>query len=373
MEWSSTGGGSVRIAFVVNNYPPRVGGVENHVAALAAQLVGLGHEVTVHTLSEAPGQSIEDGVRVRRWKEAFQIGGLLGFPTPSSARGIAKELWRQRPDLISVHTRFFPLSWLGVAVGRHGRIPVLHTEHGSDYVATPSAVIAGGSRVVDWTLGRWTLRAADRVIGVSDEVVAFVKRLAGVDASVFFNAIDPPAAAPMPPRRHVVFVGRIVPGKGWEDFLAALSEQDEDVTAEVLGVGSDLDALRARAAELGWGDRLVVRGRVALPEVYRALQGAVLVNPTRLSEGFQTTLLEALAVGARVVTYPVPGAGKLAADGAPVTVVPRNTAALAAELREELDTPGTPWPVDKVVGWSWPRRATEFVDLAESVVSEHAG
>ena len=55
---------SRHIAFVVNNYPPRVGGVEKHVGALAARLVGLGHRVTVFTLSDEPGVSVEDGVRV---------------------------------------------------------------------------------------------------------------------------------------------------------------------------------------------------------------------------------------------------------------------------------------------------------------------
>lgn len=358
----------MRIAFVVNNYPPRVGGLENHVAALARHLVEQGHETFVHTLSDEPGSAVESGVRVRRWPEAFQIGGLLGFPTLAAARGIATALQEERPDLISVHTRFFPLSWLGVALGRRLRIPTLHTEHGSDYVATPSPLIAWGSRFVDWTLGRWTLRSANRVLGVSEEVVAFVRRLAGVEADVFYNAIDPPTGIAASPRRHAVFVGRIVPGKGWEDFLEALGDQRAEVTGEVLGAGSDLEDLRRRGAALGRGSGLMVRGRVPLSEVYQALEGAVLVNPTRLSEGFQTTLLEALAMGARVVTYPVPGVAKLAAQGAPVVVVPRDVAALSAALRAELDAPSSPWSADPIAEWTWPRRAAEYVEVAQTVL-----
>lgn len=362
----------MRIVFVVNNYPPRVGGVEIHVAALAGRLAALGHDVSVHTLSESPaGERLEDGVRVTRWAELFTIGGLLGFPTPAAARGLAAAIRADRPDVVSVHTRFFPLTWLGTFLGRRLGVPVIHTEHGSDHVASPSPVIAWGSRVVDWTLGRWALRSAAAVVGVSEEVVAFVRRLAGVDAEVFHNAIEPPDSVAVAPRRHAVFVGRMVPGKGWEDFLTALRDQPDDVTAELLGDGPDLPELRARAAAMGWGDRLVVRGRVPLTEVYAALAGSVLVNPTRLSEGFQTTLLEALASGGRVVTYPVPGAERLAAEGAPVRIVPRDAAELGRALTESLDA-DVRWAPEAVESWTWPRRAEEYVALAERTVASGA-
>lgn len=361
----------MRIAFVVNNYPPRVGGVENHVAALARQLVAQGHDVVVHTLSQAPGPvSIEHGVRVRRWHEWFQVGGLLGFPTPGAACGIARALRAERPDLISVHTRFFPLTWLGAALGRVRGVPVLHTEHGSDHVASPSPMIRWGSRVVDLTLGRWSLRAAARVVGVSDEVVAFVKRLSGVDADVFHNAIEPPVDTDPAAgtRRHLVFVGRIVPGKGWEDFLDVVAALPADVTAEVVGDGPDFEELTDRVRSLGLDARVTVRGRVPLVQVFEALRGAVLVNPTRLSEGFQTTLIEALAVGARVVTYPVPGAGRLTVEDAPIVTTAREVPALVAAVAASLDHPAAPWPAAAVEGWTWPARAGEYAALAASVV-----
>ena len=360
----------MRIVFVVNNYPPRVGGVENHVAALARQLAAQGHVVIVHTLSDVPSGPVDEGgVRVTRWRELFQIGGLLGFPTPEALRGMARAIVRDGPDILSVHTRFFPLTWLGAALGRRHRIPVLHTEHGSGHVATSSPVIRWGSRVVDWTLGRWSLRSATRVVGVSEEVVAFVRRLSGVDATVFHNAIEPPAVACQTPiRRHAVFVGRIVPGKGWEDFLAALAAQDSDVTADVLGTGSDLAKVQRQAERLGWGDRLVVRGRVPLAQVYASLAGSVLVNPTRLSEGFQTTLLEALAVGARVVTYPAPGAGILVAQGAPIRVVTADVVALGDALAQAMDDSPSPWPAERIRAWTWPQRAEEYVTLARETM-----
>jgi len=360
--------GSVRITFVVNNYPPRVGGVENHVASLARHLTQQGHEVVVHTLTDgSTGRSDETGVTVIRWGELLTIGGLLGFPTPAAAWGIWRGV-RESRSTVSVHTRFFPLTWLGAAAARSAHLPLILTEHGSDHVASPSHVIRWGSRIVDLTLGCWSLRAADAVVGVSDDVVSFVRRLSGVGASVFYNAIEAPnIPVEGSPRRHLVFVGRIVPGKGWEDFLEVVLAQEPSVTAEILGDGPDMERLQRRVTELGLGNRVGLRGRVPLDGVFKSLAGAVLVNPTQLSEGFQTTLLEAVAVGGRVVTYPVPGAELLRAGGAPVRVARRTTSDLAGEVRRELDNPGPPWPAEQLAAWTWPVRAREYATLAASV------
>lgn len=360
--------GAVRITFVVNNYPPRVGGVENHVASLARHLTEQGHEVVVQTLTRgATGCSDESGIRVYRWGELFTIGGLLGFPTPAAAWGIWRDV-RESRSTVSVHTRFFPLTWLGAAAARSAHLPLILTEHGSDHVASPSHVIRWGSRIVDITLGRWSLRAADAVVGVSDDVVSFVRRLSGVGAQVFYNAIEAPnIPVEGSPRRHLVFVGRIVPGKGWEDFLEVVLAQEPSVTAEILGDGSDMERLQRRVMEIGLGSRVGLRGRVPLDDVFRSLAGAVLVNPTQLSEGFQTTLLEAVAVGGRVVTYPVPGAELLRSEGAPVRVARRAKSDLAEEVRRELDDPGRPWTAGQLAAWTWPVRAREYAGLAASV------
>lgn len=363
----------MRIVFVVNSYPPSVGGVQAHVSGLARHLARQGHRVTVHTLSsDQLGESIESGVVVHRWPRFSEIGGVLGLPTPKAVLGI----WRavtEEADFVSVHTRFFPITWLGLAAARRAHVPVIHTEHGSDFVASPHWLIRIGSRIVDKTLGKWSLRSADAVLGVSEDVVAFVDRLAGVEAVTFYNAIDPPTAKiPAETRNHLVFVGRIVQGKGWEDFLTVVSVCGDEVTAEVLGDGPDLGELRERAESLGLGGRIEIRGRVSPAAVHEALAGAVLVNPSRLSEGFQTTLLEAVAVGGRVVTYPVPGAQVLAAEGAPVTVVARDVDALTAGTRAALTEPGPGWGPSEVSRWTWPVRGHQFSELLEKIASSRA-
>ncbi|PRI10209.1 glycosyltransferase family 4 protein [Leucobacter massiliensis] len=359
----------MRIAFVVNNYPPRTGGVELHVRSLAAELALRGHRVLVVTLGETPGWSRDDRVEVLTLPEHFRIANILGFPGPGTRRRLTRLLRERGVEAVSVHTRFFPMSFVGWRAARRAGIPVIHTEHGSDHVASDSRIIGLASRAVDVTLGRAVLRGADRVLGVSREVTEFVRRLAGVEATVFPNAIEVRAAEDPDEQitdrpGHLVFVGRLVPGKGWEAFLevvAACRAAGRDTTGEVLGDGADMPRLRERLAALGLGGAVAVRGRVPQSEVRRALRGATLINPTTLSEGFQTTLLEAIAESGRVVTYPVPGAETLRAEGANVVITSgRDPAELAAATLRLLGAPGDPAPRGFIDAWSWAARAVQF-------------
>lgn len=363
------------VAFVVNNYPPHLGGVERHVSQLATELVKLGARATVITLGEEDSDTVEEGVRVVRLPRGWGVGDVLSFPSPRTVRRVERLLREARPTAISTHTRFFPMSWVGLRAGAALGIPVVHTEHGSAFVRGVSAPIAIASRLVDLTLGRWMLRRSDMVLAVSDGVAAFVRRLAGVDARVFHNAVDLTVwrDTARAPRAAIAFVGRLVPGKGWPEFLEVaerLGEHGVAATAEIFGDGPGRADLAAALASRGLGDRVQARGQVAAAELARALSGAVLVNPSTLAEGFQTSLIESVCAGGRVVTYEVGGARLLADDGAPVTVAARSVDALTAAVERELARPSAPYPEARRRRWGWPSRAAEYLRIAEEAVGE---
>lgn len=361
--------------FVVNNYPPRVGGVELHVAALTRELVVLGHHATVLTLSETPSDVVEDGVRVIRIRQGRSIGGVFAFPHGGDYRRAVAGLSGSGVTAVSTQTRFFPMTWRGVAAGRALGVPVIHTEHGSDFVSGVAPHVALASRAVDVTFGRRALRRADVVLGVSERVVAFVRRLAGVDARTFYNAIEsvPVDPADPPSRPVLVFVGRLVEGKGADRALEAfqrLAGTRDDARLVVLGDGPLRPALEVSASTLGIADRVDFRGRVAPATVMQELAGAVLVNPSTLSEGFQTTLIEAAASGGQIVTYPLAGVTALAEGGAPVHVVEsRDPEALAAAMAEALDAPKPRWTMEEARRWTWERRAQEYLGVVAEVTS----
>jgi len=367
------------VLFVVNSYPPRQGGLENHVASLASQLVEDGHQASVVTLADRPGSAVrERGVTVTRLRGRFSIASVISFPAPGTARRIARSMRNADVTAVSTHTRFFPMSLVGLSVARRLGVPMIHTEHGSAHVRGVTWAIGAASRVVDLTMGRAILRSADVVLAVSEQVAEFVRRLAGVDSVLFYNAIDAP---PPRPRRtaasdRFVFVGRIVPGKGWDDLLAATSmlierKTGRPFTVEILGGGPQLAELTSRVTRLGLSDVVTVRGQVGSDEVHASLRNAVFVNPTRLAEGFQTTLLEALAAGSQVVSYPAPGVERLRADGAPVRVAESRTVdELATLMIESVMNPLPPFPSPDLAHWTWPERARQYAQILSGLVRE---
>ena len=374
------------IAFIVTNYPPRVGGVEKHVGALATRLVALGHRVTVFTLSVEPGVSVEDGIRVHRLPRRFPVAEVIAFPPLGTSRRLRRALRESGATVVSTHTRFFPMTWIGTRTARRVGIPSIHTEHGSDHVRAASPLVESASRAVDRTLGRRALRRATQVLAVSKDAAAFVRRLSGVESRLFYNAIDLdewsvetgdlPAEATAPTR--VVFVGRLVPGKGWDTFLAACAEiQDtmraRGVEAHVLGGGPDLEQCRQRVADLGIGDLTHVEGAVDSARVKEMLTGAVLVNASVLAEGFGITLLEAMAVGAQIVSYPIPAAPALLEAGAPVRIVdPPSVEELARQVADALDHPQPRVSDDVLAAWSWETRAREYAAEMDDVVGRES-
>ncbi|KFF58445.1 hypothetical protein JF66_18540 [Cryobacterium sp. MLB-32] len=370
------------ILFVVNSFPPRVGGIERHIADLAHELVRQGHRATVVTLADEPGVSVENGITVHRLPRHFPIASVMSFPSFGTARRLRRRFAGAGVTAISTHTRFFPMSWVGLAVGKRLRIPVVHTEHGSDFVRGVSPLIGWASRVVDVTFGRRTMRGATSVLGVSEQVVAFVRRLSGVTGQVFYNAISlegwPAQVEQSSPRRRFVFVGRLVPGKGWDRLLdaAAILASDSSVgpfTVEILGDGPDMAAATLQIERQGLTSIAHTHGYVSGETVRSYLHDSVLVNPTTLAEGFQTTLLEALAGTCQIVTYLVPGAAKLASEGAPVLLVNDQTpTGLAAAMRTALDFPQPAYPLERLEQWSWPQRVGQYVSLVEEARSRLA-
>ncbi|WP_099331786.1 glycosyltransferase family 4 protein [Actinomyces minihominis] len=364
----------MKVAMIVNSFPPRVGGLERHVDHLTQGLAKLGHEVTVVTLDSSSGRRKRGSVRVYTGKAHFPIADIISFPAWGTTKRLAKFLKQNHIDVVATHTRFFPMSYVGMRAARRAGIPIIHTEHGSDFVASGSFAMRLASRMVDYTLGRAVMRGASHVLGVSEEVIQFVKRLSGRNAGVFYNAIVAPESESTAVHQasHLVFVGRVVEGKGWDDYLSAFAQlRDEGypVTGALLGDGPDLDQAREMARKLGVDQLVDIRGRADSQEVREELRGATLVNPSVLSEGFQIVMLEAVAEGGRVVAYPVPGSRRLVAEGFPVLVATeKSVPALVSTLRQMLENPLKPSGAEEIAKWTWEARSEEYASTLEDVL-----
>jgi glycosyltransferase involved in cell wall biosynthesis len=152
-----------------------------------------------------------------------------------------------------------------------------------------------------------------------------------------------PADAPV-----LLFVGRLIPEKGWEDLLLAFhqlrqSKQHADVHLVFVGTGPCARAIAAMASRLGIGRQVRVEPFMAydeLPSAYRAASAVVVPSrPTPYwAEQFGMVLVEAMASGRPVVTTrggSIPG---VVGDAA-VMVEPYRPGQLMEALRGVLQSP----------------------------------
>lgn len=371
---------ALHLLVVVTNFAETRGGVEGHLKALLPRLSARGVKVTVAYLGDGRPQRTDDGVRVVSIPRWLDFREVIAVPDPRAWRRFESVV--RRGELpggpvthVATHTRFFPMSYLGMRLGHRGGIPVLHTEHGGGFVATSSRAVEGVSRAVDLTMGKAVLGGATRVLAVSSASCDFVQRLAGVQAQQFNNGVDirrwlpDPSSTPPASRdeRALVFVGRVVAEKGWRPFLdIARTCRDRGWRGEVhlLGAGKDHTVAIRDAVTLGL-EPFHAPGHVGSDAVRDALHGGVYVNPTLASEGLQLTLVEALAAGAAVASYTVGGTSEIAQiPGASVRVVPqRDVAALGEAAWSLLNEPAPEPSFEQLKEWDWDIIAERYVAI----------
>lgn len=369
------------VAFVVNNYPPKVGGIESHVSHLAASLKKLDVDVTVFALDNAVASGMDEGIEVVRYSGTAMIGGVLSVPWPGSGQKLRRDLKRRGITVISTHTRFFPMSFLGVRAGQRLGIPVIHTEHGSDHVRGVSKAIGYVSRVVDRTMGKYIFRHASQVLSISSASRHFVESLAQVQSRVFLNAIDTAAFFQVPGEKirsqvpRIIFLGRLVDGKGWQTCLAvgeALASEFSGLEVHFIGDGAQRPLLEAASLSSPVRNCIKIHGYLKHQEIKMLLADGLLLNPTILAEGFQTTLLEAVTAGASVVSTPVAAARFLAESGAPVFIVDdHSTQTWIEECRRVLMAPKVEIQAELAKSFDWSTRSREYVQILDAAAIAH--
>ncbi|HEV3289640.1 MAG TPA: glycosyltransferase family 4 protein [Streptosporangiaceae bacterium] len=340
-----------KVLVVTNDFPPRAGGIQSFVHALAVRLpVG---SVTVYAPAW-PGAAEFDAAQpfpVERHPTSLML------PVPPVARRAARLLRRDGCDTV-LFGAAAPLGLLAPSLRRAGARRLVAITHGHE---AGWAVLPGARsllrRIGDTTdtvtyLGEYTRARLARAL--SPAAAGRMTRLApGVDTGAFRPGPGGAAVRErlgLAGRPVVVCVSRLVPRKGqdtliraWPDVLAAVP----GALLLVVGDGPYRAALQRLAAGTGVAGSVVFTGPVPWPELpayYRA--GDVFAMPCRTRrrgldvEGLGIVYLEASATGLPVIGGDSGNAPDAIRAGETGHVVDgRSTAEVAARLVELLTDP----------------------------------
>ena len=319
----------MKLLLINNEFPPIGGGGSTVTKYALKHLVAAGHEVTLVTsqYQDLPKRETIDGARViripavRRFKDRAAMWELVTF-------GVSALIYcwwytlRHRVDFVQAYFAV-PAGWVAWLLAKLRGIPYGVYFGGSDI---PGANPSRYARVYPLItpLLKWIWRGAEfRTVCSLD-----LQRLAhDVDPTREFlhvpNGVDTTRFRPLPrpanPKVKILFIGRLIPRKGFQRVIRALPRMRELATQpfeiEVVGTGAFQSELDELAVSLGVSDLLHYVGTVPYDMLERSYQYADIFVLTSLSEGMPSVILEAMGCGLPVVASDVGGNNEIVKEG----------------------------------------------------------
>ena len=329
-----------------------VGGLFRHVADLARAQTDDGHRVGViccaeagDGLTEARLNSLGDDLRlgVERIAMARQLDPR-DITATRATRAIAT---RHQAAVLHGHGAkggaYARLA--GAGLKRQERtVKTVYTPHGGSLHYAPTSVIGR----VFMGLERHLATKTDGIIFESAySARIYEKNVAPrqhVTSRIIPNGVGPDEFAPVAPAEDAadfVFVGELRRLKGVDLLLNALAEIEPDGSghaprAVIVGDGPDAENFRARAQELGLGERVAFPG--AMPARQAFCLGKTLIMPSR-AESFPYIVLEAGAAALPMIATAVGGIPEIVKGSSVALIPPEDTAALAAAMQSYIENP----------------------------------
>lgn len=334
----------LRLALVCARYLPFLGGIEQHVHAIAGRLAARGVDVTILTTDPGgrlPRREQVDGVEVRR---------VRAWPAERDyylAPGIHREIVSGDYDVVHVQGYQTFVAPIALIAARRARVPTVLSFHGGGH----SSRLRQAIRPLQLATLRPLLARVDRLVALAPfELAHYARRLRlPVDRFVVIpNGSDLPADAAVSVAREpalLASLGRLERYKGHHRVLETFPHVLEHVPEARLwigGAGPEEESLRRQADDLGVAERVDIH---AIPPDDRpgmARQLARVDTVISLSE-FETqpiAALEALALGCKLVVAAAPGLSALAEAGL-ATAVPTGAPpeVVAAAILDALARP----------------------------------
>jgi phosphatidylinositol alpha 1,6-mannosyltransferase len=375
-------GGSVRIAYVTESFPPDVNGVAHTAVRVAEHLLSRGHDPLVIAPEPASGVERPDRgfdfpvVRVRSVGVPVYPGFRVGLPGPRIRQAIAAH----DADLVHVHGPFV-LGAAGATAAARLRLPVVSV-YATDLPAYARAYHTGRiGQAIAWRRLRHIHNSCDRTLAPCTATAADLKANGVERVQVWARGVD--CSRFDPAKRSERLRAELAPGG--ELLVGYVGRLAVEKRVELLAQIGALPGVRLVIVGGGPAEQTVRRalpsavflgqlGGEHLARIYASLDVFVHSGP---HDTFGQTLQEAAASGLPVIAPAAGGPLDLVQDGVTGFLVrPCDQAALAAAVARLVADPSLRQAQGKagrqmVLGRSWPVMCDEllwhYLDVLDGV------
>lgn len=315
---------------LINNEFPPIGGGGSTVTKYALRyLTQAGHSVTLITsrYRGLPRREVVDGATViripavRRYRDFCAQWELVIFGVSAL---IYTLFYTARHEVDFIQAYFaVPAGWVAWIVNWVYGVPYAVYFGGSDIPgANPSRYKNVYPFLTPQLKAIWR-RARFRTVCSAELARLGREADAAADFLVIPNGVETsrfkPIARPASAKVKVLFIGRLIPRKGFQRVVRSLPRVRElaerAFEIEVVGTGAARAELDEEAERRGVSDLIKYVGTVPYDKLEEAYQYADIFVLTSLSEGMPSVILEAMGCGLPVVASDVGGNNELVEEG----------------------------------------------------------
>jgi len=319
----------MKLLLINNEFPPIGGGGSTVTKYAIKYLVSAGHEVTLITSSYKglPRREKIDGAdvirvpAVRRYKDFAAMWELVIFGLSALVYALFFS-FRHRIDFVQAYFAV-PAGWVAWMLSYLRGIPYGVYFGGSDIPGSNPSRYRKIYPFITPLLKIIWRRAKFRSV-CSKELVRLGN---AVDAASDFlcipNGVETGRFQPIDrqpnPKVKVLFIGRLIPRKGFQRVVKALPKTKSlakvPFEIEVVGTGAHRPELDTLAESLGVSELIRYVGLVPYDQLEKSYQYADIFVLTSLSEGMPSVILEAMGCGLPVIASDVGGNNEIVHDG----------------------------------------------------------
>lgn len=307
-----------RYCIFAAQYFPHLGGVERYTYNLSKKLVELGNDVTIVTSNVQHLKEYEkmEGISVYRMPCYNMLNGR--YPVLKFNRnffGIHRILREKNFDFVIVNTRFYVHSIYGQWFAKSQGTRVITIDHGTSHLSVNNKVLDYLGGYVEHAITRIGRLFCSEYYGVSKACIEWLKHFHIKAEGVLYNSVELDdiqeilANSEKKYRKQygikddaivITFTGRLLPEKGISQLITAMKKinrQKKDVYLFIAGDGDLEDYVNDNRTE-----NIIPVGRLSFEEIIKLLSESDIFCLPSFSEGFSTSILEAISCKCFVVT-----------------------------------------------------------------------